>query len=181
MSGQVYGDGYAVVPEDILHADVSTNAKTLWAIFALHADAEGRSYPGRKRLAKIMRCSEDTVSRAKKELADAKLIECHERYDEAGRRTTDDVILRGARRNGAEYPRRTGAATELYPERTTTPTKSVGSCSSVAPRKHDPPKPNCARCAQPAMLQVDQHVDPKTFQPSGGIPVCVTCYESYNT
>lgn len=138
--GQVYGEPYACVPESVLYADVSTNAKVLFAIFALHADLDGRCYPGLKRLAEIMRCSEDTVKRAKKDLAEAKLIECHERYDDHGRRTTDNVFLRGAPRNAAPYVGGKDAPTELEPERSNPTPNGVGSgVTSAAPRKKTPP------------------------------------------
>ena len=69
----------------------------------------------------MMGVSHDTVSRAKRELVTAGFLVCQERYDDAGRRTTDDLFLRGARRNPAEYVRRTGAdsnsnAVELDPD-----------------------------------------------------------------
>ncbi len=142
--GQVYGPTFAVIPEAVLFADVSTNAKVLYAIFALHADSEGRCYPGLKRLAAVMRCSEDTVKRAKKELLEAKLIECHERYDEHGRRTTDDVILRGAPRNAAPYVGGKDAPTELEPERSNPTPYGVGSgvTTGAAPNNGGVPDPD---------------------------------------
>ena len=110
--GKVYGDRFAVVPEGILWASgVSPTAKILWALYAFHADREGRCYPRRTLLAEALNVSHDTVSRAKKELIDAGLIRVKERFDESGRRTSDDVFLQGARRTGAEGDRRTGAQT----------------------------------------------------------------------
>lgn len=153
--GQVYGEGFAIIPDSVLFSDVSCNAKVLYAILARHANDEGRCYPGRKLMAKLMCCSEDTVTRAKKELVEAKHIECHERYDEHGRRSSDDVFLRGARRTGAAGVRRTGAATELEPERRTTPTESVGSSSSVGSRKKAPPAPAPAFDQLPPEVQAE--------------------------
>lgn len=123
MTGRVYGEAFAVIPESVLYGEVSVNAKVLYAIFSRHADPEGRCYPGRKRLAELMRVSEDTIKRAKKELLDAELITCEERFDLDGRRTTDDVILHHARCTGAPDPRCTGAPTRTRAtlnERTTT-------------------------------------------------------------
>lgn len=101
MSGKVYGEPFAVIPESVIYAEVGVTAKVLWGVLALHADSGGRCYPGRKRLAELMRVSEDTVKRAKKELADAGLIRCEERFGEDGRRTTDDLFLHPPRCTGA--------------------------------------------------------------------------------
>jgi len=94
--GKLYGPGYAILPDVVLYSGVSPNAKLLWAVLQRHAGPEGRCYPGLKRLGQLLGVSEQTVRRAKQELLEAKLITCHERYDEAGRRTSDDVILVGA-------------------------------------------------------------------------------------
>lgn len=184
--GQVYGEPYAVLPESVIYSEVSTNAKVLYAIFALHADSEGRCYPGLKRLSGFMRCSEDTVKRAKKELAEAKLIECHDRYDDAGRRTTDDVVLRGAPRNAAPYVGGKDAPTELNPGRRTTPTESVGSSSSVGggkntpPARQGPPGPSgqCAHCKAPALIRVGGTWNPRTGEENPGTLLCGTCYDN---
>lgn len=124
--GRAYGQGFSIVPDSVLYADISPQALRLWAIFQRHSDPDGRCYPGLKRLAGLMRCSTDTVTRAKRELVDAELIECRERHDEHGRRTTDDVYLggalvRGAHRKFAGYVPRKDAVTnkeavELEPE-----------------------------------------------------------------
>lgn len=114
--GLVYGEGFAVVPEAVLYAPgVSSVAKLLWAVFARHADQDGRSYPGRKRLAELLAVSEDTIKRAKKELVEAGLIAVKERFDDAGRRTTDDVFLHHARRTSAPGGRGTSAPTGSRP------------------------------------------------------------------
>lgn len=96
--GKIYGDGFVVVPEAILYAPgVSPMAKILWGVYARHANKEGWAYPGRQRLAELIGVSPDTIKRAKAELAAAGLITVKERYDEQGRRTTDDVFLHHAR------------------------------------------------------------------------------------
>lgn len=90
---RVTGERFAVVPDSVLFADVSPNAKLLWAILARHASPEGSCYPGRKRMAELMRVSEDTVKRAKRELIDAHLLVAEARRDEQGRQTTDLLFL----------------------------------------------------------------------------------------
>lgn len=101
MSGQVYGEAFAIIPETILYSTVSSNAVRLYGVFARHADPEGRAYPGLKRLSELLRCSEDTVRRAKKELTDAGFIRCEWRTDDEGRRVSDNVFLQGAPRKSA--------------------------------------------------------------------------------
>lgn len=119
--GRIYGEGFAIAPDTVLFARISMNARLLWIVLQRHSDPEGRSYPGRKRLAKILGCSEDTVTRAKRELVAAGLLTVTERYDEAGRRTTDDLFLRHARRkNGGTgspvFAATNSNAVELEPE-----------------------------------------------------------------
>lgn len=119
--GKAYGEGFAIVPDSVLYAKISASAFVLWCVLQRHSDPEGRSYPGRKRMAQLMGCSEDTITRAKRELAEAGLLEVRERFDEHGRRTTDDLFLRHARRKFAATGRRTDAATnskavELEPD-----------------------------------------------------------------
>lgn len=111
MTGKVWGQRFAVIPDDVLMAEVSTNAKVLWALLARYADPDGHCYPSLKTLAGLMRCSNDTVGRAKKELVDASLLEANERHDDQGRRTSDDLILRDAHRKFAVYPHRKFAVT----------------------------------------------------------------------
>lgn len=119
--GRVFGEGFAIAPDTVLFAQISINARLLWIILQRHSDPDGRSYPGRKRLARIMGCSEDTVTRAKRELVAAGLLLVTERFDEAGRRTTDDLFLRHARRKNGTTGRPESAAThskavELEPD-----------------------------------------------------------------
>lgn len=118
---KAYGDQFAIIPEGLLDAPISANAFRLWAIFQRHSDVLGHCYPSRNRLAEMMRVSHDTIARAKRELVDAGMITCLERYDDSGRRTSDDVFLHPPRRKGASGVRRTGAsvnskAVELEPE-----------------------------------------------------------------
>lgn len=157
-TGRVVGEKFAVVPESVIEAEVSCNAKVLWVIFRLHADPEGRCYPGRKRLAELMGCSAETVKRAKKELLEAKLIECHERYDEDGRRTTDDVFLTPARVTtdpprvtGDPYPRVTGDPTGSSTSKEQLRDEVASSCSPGSPGQNRPPGQNdpCPVCADP--------------------------------
>lgn len=113
MSGKAFGERFAIIPDTILYAPISANAFRLWAILQRHCDVLGHCYPGRNRLAEIMGVSHDTIARAKKELVEAELITCQERYDDQGRRTTDDVFLHPPRRKDASYVRRKDASTYI--------------------------------------------------------------------
>lgn len=121
MSGLVYGQRFAQIPDGVLYAiGVSANAKILWAILQRHADPAGACYPGRKRMADLMGVSEETVKRAKAELVKAKLIECTPRFDTGGRRTTDQILLHGGHRSdpygGVKDDPTNNKAFELDPE-----------------------------------------------------------------
>lgn len=107
---KVWGERFAVVPDAVLTANVSNNAKVLWAVLARYADPDGHCYPSVKTLGEILGCSHDTISRAKKELVAADLLECTVKYDESGRRTADDLLLLGARRKIASGDTRSAAS-----------------------------------------------------------------------
>jgi DNA-binding transcriptional MocR family regulator len=150
--GRVFGEGFAIAPDTVLFADISINARLLWIILQRHSDPDGRCYPGRKRLATIMGCSEVTVTRAKKELSDAGLLIVKERFDEAGRRTTDDLFLRHARRKNDATGRVVFAPTnskavELEPEE---PDFAPGAAKPAAPRPPTDTRPIPAGKPTPA-------------------------------
>lgn len=138
---KVWGDRFAVVPDDVLLAEVSTNAKVLWAIMARFADPDGGCYPSVKTLAGIMGCSSDTVGRAKRELITAELVDAEERYDEQGRRTSDYLFLRGASRRSAGGDTRKFAvavsSTQKEVITTTRPDRKNGEHERTRPERHD--------------------------------------------
>lgn len=101
--GRVSSPSFAIVPEAVLFADVSHTAKVLWAVLAWCADRDGYCYPGATYLAEALGVSTDTVRRSKRKLADAGLLTCEERFDDTGRRISDDIQL------GAGYARVRGA------------------------------------------------------------------------
>lgn len=121
MSGKAYGQRFAIIPDGILDAPISSNAFRLWATLQRHSDVLGHCYPSLKRLAAIMGVSEDTIRRAKNELVDAGFVVAKERYDDGGRRTSDDLFLRGAPSRSAggdpsKSARVNSKAVELDPE-----------------------------------------------------------------
>lgn len=68
MSGQVYKEPFAQIPEWLLDADVSDRAIRVFCVLQRHADRDGRAFPGRKRLSKRCRCSTASIDRALNEL-----------------------------------------------------------------------------------------------------------------
>lgn len=100
---------WAVVPEWLLDADVSDRAVRLYAVLARYADNSTReAYPNKRTLRRRLRCSDDSVSRARAELVDAGALIVTPRYEEsedgAGRRQTSNhyVVLRVPPRTAAE-------------------------------------------------------------------------------
>lgn len=132
--GLVYGERFAQVPTTVVYAEVSPMAKVLWMIYDLHAGPEGRSYPGGKRMAELLKCSENTIRRAKAELVEAGLIEVRPRFTEEGRRSSDDVFLVGRpTKDGRVPPTKDGRGSITSSERYK---------RSLAPPSQNRPQPN---------------------------------------
>jgi len=72
--------GFTQVPNFILrNPDLSTNAKTAFALLLSYAWHNNRCYPGQERMAEDMGTHAATVSRAMKELEEFSLIEIERR------------------------------------------------------------------------------------------------------
>jgi hypothetical protein len=80
---------FAVIPEWILDAEISSNAVRLYGILRRYADASGSCYPSRATLAARMRCSRDTVDRAARELVDLGALEISARRTSSGDRDSN--------------------------------------------------------------------------------------------
>lgn len=90
----VHAAAFAVVPEWLIdNADVSDRGVRLFAILARHADEHGRAFPGRKRLAARLNCSESSIDRAMDELGKCGAVVTTPRYREDGSRSTNDYWL----------------------------------------------------------------------------------------
>lgn len=77
--------GFTQVPNDILTCpDISSRAKQAYEGLLFHARQKDTCYPGHKRLATLMGCSEDTIQRGLKDLRDYLV-----RVDENGRLVVD--------------------------------------------------------------------------------------------
>jgi hypothetical protein len=109
MSGRVFGYTFGRVPTWLLVEAVSDRSIRLFALLTRYADREGRGFPGRRTLAKRLRCSVDSIDRALRELVDAGAVRVEERWDvdgDGGRLTNDYHLLE----HREEDPGRTGAA-----------------------------------------------------------------------
>lgn len=91
--GQLHATPYAIVPEWVLDADVSDRAVRLFAILARYADADGRAFPGRPKLAKRLRCSSSSIDRAVEELAAIAAVVTTARFRDDGSRSSNDYWL----------------------------------------------------------------------------------------
>jgi hypothetical protein len=91
---EIRSDNYfAIVPEWLLHADVSGNAVRLYAILNRYANSNGHAWPSRKTIAAAMKCSTATVDRARDELVQVGALTVKQRFSDAGDPTSNLYIL----------------------------------------------------------------------------------------
>lgn len=73
---------FAVIPETVLYADISSNAVRVYGVLRRHADKDDNScHPGRARIAKLAHISPSAVDRAIQQLVDAGFVTVHHRRD----------------------------------------------------------------------------------------------------
>lgn len=102
-------DYFAVVPEWVLYADISSNAVRLYAALRRFADKQGKAHPSRATLAELCRFSVPSVKRAMEELIAIGAVMRSDRFDEAGRRTSNSyTVMTQARVTGEPTGRVTG-------------------------------------------------------------------------
>ena len=71
---------FSIIPEWVIDADISANAKLLYAVMARYADKDDKTaYPSRQTLANRLRISKTTVDRLIKELEDISAISVERR------------------------------------------------------------------------------------------------------
>jgi hypothetical protein len=100
-------DYFAIVPEYVLYADISSNAVRLFAILNRFANSNLRAWPSRKTLADAMRVSPATIDRAKDELVAIGAMTVERRFSDAGDPTSNIYTLR----MGNSAPVRKGTST----------------------------------------------------------------------
>ncbi len=90
MTDKTSADYYfAIVPEWVLDADISSAAIRLYAVLRRYADRDGMCFPSRQTLASRMRCSDRTVDSAIKELLELGALEKERRYKDDGGYTSN--------------------------------------------------------------------------------------------
>jgi hypothetical protein len=77
-------DYFAIIPEYVIYAPISSNAVRLYAILNRFANSQGRAWPSRKTLADLMQCSTATIDRAKDELVEIDALTVEHRTGPAG-------------------------------------------------------------------------------------------------
>jgi hypothetical protein len=77
----------AVTPADVLtHPDLTGDDTRLYGILYLHANVEGASFPGRRRLASLCHCAERTIDGSVERLRDAGFLATRRRWTDASKR-----------------------------------------------------------------------------------------------
>jgi DNA-binding transcriptional MocR family regulator len=87
-------DYFAIVPEFVIFAPISSNAVRLYAILNRFANSQGRAWPSRKTLAELMQCSTATIDRAKDELVEIDALTVEHRTGPAGDPSSNLYILK---------------------------------------------------------------------------------------
>lgn len=77
---EVIGTAFAVLPESVLYADVSDRAVRLYATLQRFVGLPKGAIPGRKRLARLLRCSIASLDRATRELESARFLKVEHRH-----------------------------------------------------------------------------------------------------
>lgn len=96
-------DYFAVIPESVLYADISSHAVRVYAVLRRYADKQGSAHPSRKTIAEHAHVSIDTVKRAVSELEEHGFLMREERFSE-GRRTSNSYHLVLHPRRGTDAP-----------------------------------------------------------------------------
>lgn len=84
---------FAIVPEWVVHADISANAVRLYAILNRFANSRGHAWPSRKTIAELMRVSVATIDRAKDELVEVGALTIEPRTTPSGDPSSNLYIL----------------------------------------------------------------------------------------
>lgn len=86
-------DYFAIIPEAVLHADISSNAVRLYGVLNRYANSRGHAWPSRKTIAEKMRVSVATVDRAKDELVAIGALTVEPRTSPSGDPSSNLYIL----------------------------------------------------------------------------------------
>lgn len=140
-------DYFAIVPEWVLTADISSNAVRLYAVLNRFANSSGRAWPSRRTLAEIMRLSVATVDRAKDELITIGALTVEHRTGPAGDPSSNlyTLLTRQHDATAPSSPMTKGSPTR---EGTGTPTRDALKRASMNESQIGKPSPmkQCSNC-----------------------------------
>lgn len=86
-------DYFAIIPETVLLAPISSNAVRLYGILNRFANSSGKAWPSRKTLAEMMDVSVATIDRAKDELVELGALHVENRLGPNGDLTSNVYTL----------------------------------------------------------------------------------------
>jgi hypothetical protein len=134
---------FAIIPEWVLHADISANAVRLYGVLNRFANSRGHAWPSRKTIAELMGVSVATIDRAKEELVDLGALTIEPRTTPSGDPSSNLYILHisHVENSGPLSPMRQGLLTR---EGRGTPTDDDLKRDSMKQRKNTPH--SCAEC-----------------------------------
>lgn len=96
---------WAMVPEWVIYAPISSNAVRLYAVLARHADKDTkRCHPTRHTIAKLMHASRATVDRAMDELRELGAVKVIRRKSKSGDWTSNVYIVKSIPPAGVSSP-----------------------------------------------------------------------------
>ena len=84
---------FAIIPEWVLHADISSNAVRLYGVLNRFANSRGHAWPSRKTIAELMKVSVATIDRAKDELVELGALTVEARTTPSGDPSSNLYIL----------------------------------------------------------------------------------------
>ncbi len=134
---------FAIIPEWVLHADISANAVRLYGVLNRFANSRGHAWPSRKTIADLMRVSVATVDRAKEELVELGALTVEPRTTPSGDPSSNLYILHTSHvdKLGTLSPMREGLLTRGG---TRTPTGDELNINNMIHRKTRPA--SCREC-----------------------------------
>jgi len=136
---------FAIVPEWVVHADISANAVRLYAILNRFANSRGRAWPSRKTIADLMRVSVATIDRAKDELVELGALTVEARTTPSGDPSSNLYTLHTSQgdTNGPSSPMTQGTPTH---EERGTPTGDALNRDSMKQRKEPRSSATMTKC-----------------------------------
>ena len=101
MTKAIQADNYfAIIPEWVLYAEMSSNAVRLYCVLRRYADVQGKCHPSRATLASQCQISQPTLSKAVEELVGIGALEVRHRKTKQGDYTSNQYTVVSINPNG---------------------------------------------------------------------------------